>query len=66
MAKKQTDGFVPAFIIPETFVPVKLVTPPAAIEHLVSVEYTDAPFGNFARFTDWNGAGATVTDRQRP
>lgn len=34
--QKQSDGFVPAFVMPEAFVPVKQVTPPAAIEHLVA------------------------------
>ncbi|WP_416068530.1 transposase (plasmid) [Rhizobium sp. YTUHZ045] len=35
-SQKQTDGFVPAFVMPETFVPVKQVTPPAAMEHPVA------------------------------
>ncbi|WP_437409156.1 transposase [Sinorhizobium meliloti] len=34
--QKQTDGFVPAFVRPETFVPVKQVIPPAAMEHPVT------------------------------
>jgi transposase len=34
--QKQTDGFVPAFVMPEALVPVKQVTPPAATEHPVA------------------------------
>ena len=34
--QKQSDGFVPAFVMPEAFVPVKQVTPPAAMEHPVA------------------------------
>jgi len=35
-AQKQSDGLVPAFVMPEAFVPVKQVTPPAAMEHSVA------------------------------
>jgi transposase len=34
--QKQTDGFVPALVVAETFMPVKQATPPAAIEHPVA------------------------------
>ena len=35
LGHQQTDGFVPAFVTPETFMPVKQATAPAAMEHLV-------------------------------
>lgn len=34
--QKQIDGFVPAFVMPESFMPVKQATPPATMEHLVA------------------------------
>lgn len=33
--QKQTDGFVPALVVPETFMPVKQATSPAAMKHPV-------------------------------
>ncbi len=35
LGHQQTDGFVPAFVTPETFMPVKQATAPAAMEHPV-------------------------------